>query len=179
MIFSVLAFFYSTRIVYNKNFRNPVFVAFAVTALGSGLWNLCYGLSYMTSDINEYKTYKGIELLGIIIYFFAVQFLIKAIMRTNSRLFPIIIGVEALLGILIFSNITYNNKCYEFSVISDAIIVTYDNPTVYSIHIILLFVMSLLSMLLILFMGSAGRKRSIRAFGKYFLIIYLDFLSFT
>lgn len=53
-VFSVLAFYYASRVFYKANRTKKTYRAFAITAMGSSLWCLGYGAMQIIQDEKIY-----------------------------------------------------------------------------------------------------------------------------
>lgn len=109
-VFSILAFYFSTRIFYRKK-KEKHNIAFSITAFGSGVWSLGYGLMFLFDDINVFLAARTIGLLGLFLFIIAAQFMIGIVAGFDKKVFYYF-DIEIIAGIIVLI-LVGNSNCID------------------------------------------------------------------
>lgn len=101
LVDAVLAFYYSTRIFYNKNYKKASYRGFSAVALGSALWGLGYGVMFLTEDEDLFLIARGVGILGLFTFLLFAQYMLGFIGEFSRKLFRYF-HVEVLCGAAVF-----------------------------------------------------------------------------
>ncbi|MGN0648859.1 MAG: ATP-binding protein [Oscillospiraceae bacterium] len=97
-IFTVIAFFYATRVFYNRNYRKITYRLFSMMAFASGLWSLGYGMMAWTDDFTSFACFRAVGVIGMILYVIIGQVVLVLISGKLKKLYPVL-AAEGVLGV--------------------------------------------------------------------------------
>jgi len=166
---AVLAFFYSSRVFYNKNYTRDTFRGFAITAFGSALWSTGYACMLIIDDDSFYLKVRSLGVIGLFVFLIAAQTLLGMIAKYSRKRF-IIIAIEALAGIII-AFVAVNPASVTLAHTQNGIVTTFVDSrvsiiyTLYTLIVAFGFIGTSIEMVRPKFMTN------IRVFGRNLLIV--------
>lgn len=167
-ISTVLAFYFSTRIFYRKK-KEPYVIAFSVTAFGSAVWSLGYGLMQIANDVNVFLLARAIGIIGLIFFLTSTQFMIGIVANFSKKAFSYFI-FESIIGAIILAVVINPSSVDVFN--TDIGIVTVFKSSTISIIYTLYTVLLAISFITISIHINGNRYlKYIRQFGRNLLIV--------
>lgn len=168
-IFAVLAFFYSSRVAYNRNYKKTSFVLFSLTSFASGLWSCGYASMLLVEDDRPYMIVRTIGIVGLFSFLLFAQLLLGVIAEYPRRTF-VVVGIEMVVGIIVCA-VSVNPASVNLIHSPNGIVTEFVNPvtsfvyTLYTIVVAIGFIAASIYMLKPKFMTN------VRTFGRNLLIV--------
>lgn len=169
LVCAVIAFFYSTRVFYNNNYKKNTFRLFSLISLTSGLWSLGYGLMFFTDNYDNFKVFRVIGQTGFIFFVLFGQILISVVSYRLKK-YRVLITAETLAGIafLVHNNTPGN---YVLS-ITDIGVISADSGTVYGfIHSAYILTIIFILFLITVSVVKSDYPKRIIEFAKAFFVV--------
>jgi len=163
IVFSILAFFFSTRVFYNKNYKKKTFTAFSITSLGSGLWSLGYAFMLVLEDEQLFLLARASGIIGMILFLLSAQVLIGIISEYDKKGYMHFV-VEGVFGVIIMwiillpGAVTLNHT-------SNGIITVFNNSKVSLIYTLYTLVVAVIFIIISIKMTNKKNRTSVRKFG--------------
>jgi len=167
--FAVLAFYYSTRIFYNKNYKKDTFRGFAITSVGSALWSAGYAFMLMFDNDSHYLKVRALGIIGLFMFLIAAQTLL-GIIAEYSRTGFILISIEASIGLIIAAISIYPGSV-TLTHTDNGIVTAFVNPlvslvyTAYTLLVAFGFIATSIEML------RPKYRTSIHVFARHLIIV--------
>ncbi len=170
-VFTIIAFFYATRILYNKNFKTKTFILLTFLSIASALWGLGYGITLISSSESLSFIFTLISLLGFILFIIANQTTICIFQKTKSALKTLctLLAVELSTGIILFCVLSTKTN-HQFSYTNNELHISF-SPLA---NIILsIYIIGIVVALLVMSINLLSKKYSKRfnALGKAILVV--------
>lgn len=86
IVFAVIAFFYATRVLYNRNYRKVTYRLFSALAVASGTWSLGCAIMFWQDDPVVYSCFRAVGTIGIIGYILIGQLVLFMISGLIKKL---------------------------------------------------------------------------------------------
>lgn len=167
IVCSIIAFFYATRVFYNKNHKKLTYRLFSLLSIVSGVWSLGYGMMFLQDSPKKFAPYRAMGIAGIIMFMICGQIVLSTLGGTLRKLWMLMV-VEAAVGLYVFVTII-QPKNYTMINTPKGIITEFNSTgisllyTLYTVFIAAVFVWISVAM------TRRNNTKRIRAFGKAFL----------
>lgn len=167
--FAVLAFYYSTRVFYNNNYKKSTYRGFAITSVGSALWSVGYACMLIVEDESVYLKVRAFGIIGLFLFLISAQTLLGIIAGYRKRSF-LIIAIEALVGVVI-AIIAINPSSVTLTYTDTGIVTTFVSSTVSLIYTLYTLVVAFGFIATSIEMLRHKYKTNVRVFGRNLLIV--------
>ncbi len=128
LIFSVIAFYYSTRIFYNQGYKKEATRLFSLMSIASGIWSLGYGLMFFSTDMSLYPFFRVIGMVGIILFMIFGQLLLGVFSNVQKIITKVVLA-ETIVAIGVMITVAYPGS-YTLKLTSAGIISEFTTPIV-------------------------------------------------
>lgn len=171
LVCCILAFFYATRVFYNKNYKRVTYRMFALLSVASGMWSLGQCIMFHADNVELYNIFRAVGFVGIISYMVFGQIVIGILSGYGKRIRPVII-IEAVIGIVVFA-LFYCPENYVLSETDAGIVIKYTNKIVALIYSLYCILVEMVFIHMSLIMIRKKNPKRIRAFGKAILFVQI------
>ena len=164
---SVIAFFYATRVFYNRNYLKVIYRLFSMLAAASGVWSLGFGMMYGSHSTEACAAFRTVGLSGAALYLIICQLVLIVMSDAMKKLGTILIA-ECAAGavLLVFVSMPSGS-----TVISDetGVTVSFASGVLSLLYILYFVVLGVVFAALAVWMQSQNHTKRTKAFVKTFL----------
>lgn len=122
LIFSVIAFYYSTRIFYNQGYKKEATRLFSLMSIASGIWSLGYGMMFFTTDMDMFPFFRIVGMAGITLFMIFGQLLLGVFSDVQKIINKVVVAETVIaIGVMIMVAYpdNYTLKMTEAGIISE------------------------------------------------------------
>jgi len=166
---AVLAFYLSSRIIYNGNIKRRVNRVFSLTAFGSGLWSLGYAGMFITDDETYFLWFRALGMMGLIIFLITCQFMLLIIGEYEIKFYSFL-AVETFVGLIILA-FAIEPSSIRILHTDKGIVTEFTNLTLSLVYTVYTLVVAVCFTIIVFTIIRFSKKRRIIAFGKRFLLV--------
>lgn len=171
LCFSGIAFYYVTRILYGKNYRNAVNRLFTFSALGSAIWSLGFGLMYL-QNVAEYAYYcRSFGMIGVFIYLSASIIYFGYIGRLD-KMIKLFIYIFSFAGFILWFFLVMPGQTV-YTITDEGVNYVFSKTWTNSLYTFYSVAYAVIVLAITLLMFRRKNQKKIRMFARYFLAVEL------
>lgn len=167
IVFAVIAFFYATRVLYNRNYRKITYRLFSALAVASGTWSLGCAIMFWQDDPAVYSCFRAVGIIGVIGYILIGQLVLFMISGMLKKLWYVL-AAESAAGIVLLVFVTLPCN-FSLEQTENGIISTFTSSTLSALYILYFAVLGAVFAAVAVRMITQKHSKRIIAFGKTFL----------